>query len=310
MEISKKFEKGIETHTYQRIDPDYKVNIFLGYNDDGKMSMILTENGKEERVISSKLIEVHLNRREDHKLALSFDLLDLAYAPLFKVFCKDMIVVCERAGKDMAISTALVRWKYWKELFGKKRSQLLDKQEIKGLIGELYFLKNRLIPEFGYKNAVKSWMGPLQGHKDFEINRTWFEVKTINDGAAHITVHSLEQLESEIDGHLIVVRADETSENNEKAMNLNTMVLQVLDRIEDPEILEEFRIKLDHVGYSADREYDKFNYIVKGSEMYAVNNTFPRLRRSEINHAIGNVNYTLLIAGIEKFREEPCNDNR
>lgn len=28
MQISKKFEQGIEHHTYQRLDSDYKVNLF------------------------------------------------------------------------------------------------------------------------------------------------------------------------------------------------------------------------------------------------------------------------------------------
>ena len=303
MELSKKFEKGVNTRTYQRVDSDYKVNIYLGYNEDGKMSMVLTESGKEEKVNSSRLIDVHLKRREDHKLALSFDLLDEAYAPMFIVFCKDMIVTCERAGREMAISNALLRWKYWKEMFGKKRSQLLDKQEIKGLIGELYELKNRMIPEYGCKKSVKSWMGPLLGHKDFEINETWYEVKTINDGALQFIVSSLEQLESEITGHLIIVRADETSETNEKAVNLNKMVLQIIDLIKDPETLEEFRTKLDNVGYSAHSEYDNYNYIIKGSETYTVNENFPRLRRSEINDAIGNARYTILIAGITDFKE-------
>lgn len=303
MELAKKFEKGIETHTYQRIDPDYKVNIFLGYNDNGKMSMILTENGKEEKVKSSKLIDVHLKRRGDHKLALSFDLLDLAYAPMFTVFCKDMIIVCERAGKDMAISSALVRWKYWIEMFGKKRSQLLDRQEIKGLMGELYELKNHMIPVLRCKEAIKSWMGPLLGHKDFEVNDTWYEIKTINDGAIQLIISSLEQLESEDDGHLVVVWVNETSEANERSLNLNKMVLQITDLINDPEVLEEFRIKLDNVGYTLDPEYDNYNFVFKGTETYTVNDGFPRLRRSEVNEAIGNVKYTILLAGITDYKE-------
>lgn len=303
MDLLKKFERGIETHTYQRIDSDYKVNIFLGYNDDGKMSMILTEDGREERVKSSKLIDVQMKRREDRKIALSFDLLDQAYASMFTVFCKDMIVVCEKAGKDLAISSAIIRWKYWKELFGKKRSQLLDKQEIKGLMGELYELQMRMIPEYGYQKAIKSWMGPLLGHKDFEINDTWFEVKTINDGAVQLVVSSLEQLESEEDGHLIVVRVDETSENNSKSLNLNKLVLQIIDLIEDPEALEEFRIKLDNIGYTAESEYESYNFIVKGVDVYTVDKMFPRLRRKDMNNAIGNAKYTILFAGIADFKE-------
>lgn len=43
MQISKKFEQGIEQHTYQRLDSDYKVNLFLGYNEEGNMSMVITD---------------------------------------------------------------------------------------------------------------------------------------------------------------------------------------------------------------------------------------------------------------------------
>lgn len=303
MDLLRKFKSGAETHTYQRIDSDYKVNIFVGYNDDGKMSMILTEDGREERVKSSKLIDVQMKRREDRKLALSFDLLDQAYASMFTVFCKDMIVVCEKAGKEFAISSAIIRWKYWKELFGKKSSQLLDKQEIKGLMGELYELQMRMIPEYGDQKAIKSWMGPLLGHKDFEMNNTWFEVKTVNAGAIQLVVNSLEQLESEEEGHLVVVRMDETSENNDKALNLNKMVLQIIDLIENPDVLEDFRMKLDNIGYAVDSEYESYNFIVKGVEVYTVNESFPRLRRKDINNAIGNVKYTILIAAIADFKE-------
>lgn len=310
MDISKIFENGLKNHTYQRIAPHYKVDIFLGYNDDGKMSMILTENGKEEFVKSSKLIDVRLMRREDHKLALSFDLLDLAYASMFEVFCKDIILVCEYAKKGMAISTALVRWKYWKEMFGKKRSLILEKQEIKGLMGELYELKNYFIPKYGYKDAIKSWMGPLLGHKDFEIDNIWYEIKTINDGAVQINISSIEQLESDLDGNLVVVRVDESSENSENAINLNQLVLQIMNVIEDPEILEEFRTKLENIGYSVDSGYDDFNFLFKGRDVYIVNDKFPRLRRGEINSAIGNAKYTIMIAGISDFMELQGNEDR
>ncbi len=96
MNIEEKFKKGNISNTYQRIDSDYKVNIFLGYNDDGKMSMVITEPGKETAIKSSKLIDVSLKRREDQKMALTFDLLDDAYKSMFMVFCKDIIVICER----------------------------------------------------------------------------------------------------------------------------------------------------------------------------------------------------------------------
>lgn len=303
MDLSEKFESGRASHSYQRIGPDYKVNIYVGANDEGKMSMVIAENGRAEKVKSSRLIDVNLARREDQKLSLSFDLLDDTYAPMFMIFCEDMIVVCESSGKNMAISSALMRWKYWKEMFGRKRSELLEKQEIKGLIGELFVLRYRMAPEYGITEAVKSWMGPLLGHKDFEINDTWYEVKTIASGSASFTVNSLEQLESDVCGHLLTVVADDASETSGKAVNLNQMVRSVADLIKDPETMNEFLDKIDQAGYLPNTEYDSINFSILGLESYLVDDSFPRLRRSEVNQAIGNAKYTILLAGIARSKE-------
>lgn len=304
MQLVEKFQKGIETHTYQRIDSEYKVNVFLGYNPDGQMSMVITENGRNEKVKSTKLIDVNLNRREDGKMALSFDLLDKAYESMFVVFCKDMILICEKAGRDMAISNALIRWKYWKEMFGKRQSTLLDKSEVKGLIGELIELKEHFIPAYGVADAISSWMGPLLGHKDFEVSDTWYEVKCVNEDAVQVAISSIEQLESDVDGHLVVVRLEDTSLTNAGSITLNRLVFEVMEMIKDPEVLEQFRIKLDNIGYEANQAYDEMAFIHKGTQRYTVNEKFPRLRRQEINEAIGNARYTILFNGIVEFKED------
>ena len=153
MDIEEKFESGKIGRTYRRVDPDYKVDIFLGYNDDGQMSMVIAEPGKETSVKSSKYINASLKRREDGKLSLAFDLTDDSYKTMFVLFCKDVIVVCDKAGPDMAISSASRRWKYWKNLFGARRQNLLDKTEVQGLVGELLQLKNFFIANYGEKKV-------------------------------------------------------------------------------------------------------------------------------------------------------------
>ena len=304
MDIQKKFEAGRQNHTYQRIDANYVVNIFLGYNEKGNMSMIITENGVEAKVKSSKFIEVSLKRREDKKLALAFDLLDEAYNSLFLIFCKDIITVCEKAGVDMAISNALMRWKYWRELFGRQSSHLLDSQEIKGLIGELIILKDRFIPKYAVAKSIESWMGPLLGHKDFEISDTWYEVKTIPENATQVTISSLEQLEADNDGHLIIVRLEDSNAVTDNTITLNTLVTSIVNLIDDPEIIDLFRGKLDNMGYCPDLEYDKYNFILKSVCQYKIIPTFPRLRRKNTDTNIANVKYSILLNGIRDFLEE------
>lgn len=303
MELQKKFDKGAESHTYQRIDADYRTNIFLGYNDDGQMSMVITESGKDVAVKSSQIINVQLKKREDNKLALSFDLIDISYKSLFLVFCKDIIITSEKAGNEMAISNALIRWKYWKEMFGKRRQNILDKMEIKGLIGELIELKEYFMERWDETTAITSWMGPLLGHKDFEIEETWYEIKSVNENAVQVTISSLEQLESDAEGHLVIIRLEDTNTSNNQSINLNQMVADISNKIIDPENMGLFLTKLDNVGYEYNTEYDNYNFTYKGTQRYSVGNDFPRIRRSEINPSIGNVKYTILLDGISEFRE-------
>ena len=303
MDLSGKFAKGEANHTYQRIDADYKVNVFLGYNDHGQMSMVITERGRDVPVKSTKLIDVSLKRREDGKHALSFDLVDNGYRPMFLLFCKDMIITCEKAGPDAAFSSALLRWKYWKEMFGKKKSSILDRMTIKGLAGELIELRDHFIPEYGAGRAISSWMGPLLGHKDFEIDDTWFEVKAVSESALQVIINSLEQLESEVNGHLVVIRLEDTAAASKISTNLNKLVIEITNCIEDPEVMDLFRTRLDNIGYVCDEEYNNYNYIYKGTERYCVNDDFPRLRRSSLPGPIGNAKYSIILNGIESFRE-------
>ena len=117
-------------------------------------------------------------------------------------------------------------------------------------------------------------------------------------------ISSLEQLESDTNGHLVVVKLEDTSSASGCSINLNEVVISVVDKISDPDVLEIFRTKLDNVGYAFDAEYDNYNFLYKGTQRYYVNEKFPRLKRSEINSTIGNAKYTILLDGITEFKED------
>ncbi len=304
MNISEKFNIGRRSFTYQRVDAEYKTNIFLGYNEAGQMSMVITEVAKIQKMTSSKIINVSLRKREDNKIALSFDLVDYHYMDLFLIFCEDIIKTCERVSNDFAIKESIGRWKFWKEMFGKQDSHILEKQEIKGLIGELIVLQELFINEKGSKKAVESWLGPLLGHKDFEVDDTWYEVKAVNENSNQVTISSLEQLESNVLGHLILVRLEETSSVSKLSTNLNKIVLGLLDEIKDIYDLLLFKERIIQTGYIYDDRYNDINYTYKGMEQYKVDDQFPRLRKNMLHPSIGNAKYTILLDGIEGYREE------
>ena len=170
----------------------------------------------------------------------------------------------------MAISSAAARWKYWKELFGNKKTDLLDSMSIKGLLGELLVLRDRLMVNYGPEAAVKGWMGPLLGHIDFEIDSTWYEVKSVSENAIQIIISSLEQLHSDCVGHLAVVRLEETSAVSTGGESLNSAVFSIANKIDDPEVLSLFWNRLDNMGFEINPEYDSCRYLHKGTQYYVV----------------------------------------
>lgn len=303
MDIADKFNKGKESHTYQRIDCSFRVDVFLGYNDEGNMSMVIVDDGPAVKVNSSKMITVKMGSREDGRKALSFDLIDNMYSSLFIIFCKDIILNCEKAGNTFAISTALLRWKYWKEMFDRKKTEMLDKNEVKGLLGELIILKDFFIANYGVQKALISWMGPLLGHKDFEIDDTWYEVKSVNENAIQVTINSLEQLDSDVEGHLAVVRLEDSNFASSLSININTLVSEIYEIIEDPDDYNLFENKLGNVGYEYKTEYDNICFVYKGLQMYKVDKQFPRLVRNNVDPSISNVKYSLLLEGLKEYLE-------
>lgn len=304
MDVSKIYEEGKELRTYRRIEPSYKANIFLGYNESGNMSLVIIGDHSYMEIKSTKFINISLTRRNDSKYALTFDLLDDRFETMFYIFTNDIINYCEGNDKDNTIPNAVKRWKYWKALFGNNLPSLLSINEVKGLIGELFFLKNYIMKMYGDELAINSWMGPELGHKDFELNDSWYEVKTVSEGAIQVGINSIEQLDSEFVGHLIVVRMEKSGLFVEGGITLNRLVESISSQIEDIELFSLFFEKLSGIGYRYSVEYDKYVFLFKGMEAYMINDQFPRIRKEQLPTAVSNVKYTLLLDLISCFRED------
>ena len=132
----------------------------------------------------------------------------------------------------------------------------------------------------------------------------WYEIKSVNENALQVKISSLEQLESEKEGHLVVVRLEDTSTVAENSVNINKLVVEIMSLITDVENLNVLQTKLDNIGYSFDEEYELWNFLYKGRQSYYVDDMFPRIRKKDVDNAIGNAQYTIMLDGIERFKED------
>ena len=186
----------------------------------------------------------------------------------------------------------------------KNISGLLSFSEIKGLIGELVFLKSVLFDKYGKTIALQSWIGPDKADQDFVCSDKWYEVKATVSGASTIKISSIEQLDTENDGELVIVYLDKTSYANPNRITLNNIVDEVeksLDNGEQRRLLGDILIRQGYVHRS---EYDEHGFVCTSISRYAVTQEFPTLRKQNIPSEVANANFLLSIPAIRDYLKE------
>lgn len=302
MNVKSMFSKVSKNGTHVRISSKYLIEIFFGLDVNGKYEMVIRCKGRKPKISSSKIIDVMIECFVSNEIAIHFILQENNYLSIFYKFCEDMASYVESYDEKVALSATIKRWKEWNKMFSKKKKKLLDEKEIKGLIGELIILREYFFLHYSENEAIQSWLGPLGGHKDFEIDDTWYEVKTKTSSALMVEISSLEQLDSDRDGHLVVVSLDSTSPVSIGAINLNLMVASVMSLFSDPDNMELFITRLSIKGYTFEEEYEKVAFFHRKTDYYYVNDSFPKLIRSQINPGIGKAEYSIILNSIQDHK--------
>lgn len=295
--------QGIDS--FRRVDEEHPLDIYLGKDASARTSMLLISKSVPMQIYSSHLIGITIGKRNDGAWALSFSLLDNQYQDMFFHFCDD-IINSTRDVKDKSQGTTFVCLRYlkWQEMLKKNSLGLLSFSEIKGLIGELVFLKEFLFDKYGKNIALQSWIGPDKADQDFVCADSWYETKATVSGAATIKISSIEQLDTINDGELVVVYLDKTSYANPNRITLNGIVDEIEKNLDNGEQRQLLRDILIRQGYVHRNEYDEQGFVCTLINRYAVTQSFPALRKKDIPSAIANSNYLLSLSAIQDFLKE------
>ena len=280
------------------------VKAYYGINKDGffRISFLSKENPNIKG--TTKNIEI-VQGEASGNYWTCFDLKNDSLLSVFCTFGEDMIsCVVNEKNEYHAISNLRTRFNTWLALFKKSRNPLSE-EEAKGLFGELWFLSEYMLCKYGVDDAINSWSGPEKYSKDYSINETWYEIKTINNSSATIKISSLQQLSSNVIGHLVIVRVEEMSELfNGLKSSINKLCQVIISKISDSNTKDNFLDKLSNMGYDFCDDLGNKNYQVHSMQSYLVDDDFPVLRESDIkSEAINNVSYELIVKFIKNNEE-------
>ena len=254
----------------------YGIDILLPITDEGtKTSLMLTLNDKDEW--------------------------DIFYS-----LCLDLMRATSDCISEGSVVTVIIRrLEQWHEFLKKDRAKIMSEAEQKGLIGELLFLRDYLLPRFPASAALSFWQGPLDAPQDFCIGDSAVEVKCqLGTSKPLIRISSVEQLNTQLARlYLFVVTVGKGAEEIDNVVNLPIIIgeIRALIQSSQPSSGELFENLLLRAGYTDLQEYNAFRFVVSKFRFYEVAEDFPRLRSADIPEGIANLTMDIMLDKCSQF---------
>lgn len=282
------------------------VKVYYGINKDGFFRLAFLSANSPNIKGSTKNIEIIQGNSGDNNYWTCFDLKNDQLLPVFSIFCEDLAsCVVGEMDEHFALLKLKNRFSTRTALFKKSRKPL-SLEKAKGLYGELYFLDNYLLKKYGEDKTIRGWGGPEMYSKDFSIDNTWYEIKTINASSTIAKIASIQQLSSDLIGRLVIVRVEEMTDSYDGELSsINKLCQNIISKIESNEIKDIFLDKLSSLGFDFCDDLANKNYNVSSIETYIVEGEFPALKENDIkSEAINNVSYELILKLIKDYRKD------
>ncbi len=228
---------------------------------------------------------------------------------IFKSLCVDLIYASENASTHSeAVNIIIRRLLRWHEFLKREKLHLLSPEAIKGLIGELLFMKNVLAPQFGWAESISFWNGPLGAPQDFAVYDTAVEVKAQSGSSKpYIQISSLEQMEAQLPDFYLVVNTLATIEpEHDEAFTLNSLISDIRKELcsIDDMTRELFESLVFQVGYIQLEQYDSPSFRCIASKSFFVDEHFPRLMVTNVPSGITKASYQISLDSCMPFEKE------
>ena len=290
-------QKGV-----QRIDADHPLNFFARINERNQEQLILVTAVEPVQLKSSKGLYIEKNKRKDGLWATQISNEVKSNVEVFAVFCQDLMDASENAISEIeGLQIVINRFVIWQNMF-ESINKTLPRNTLKGLIGELKFASECLSTKLEWSVILEGWRGPDAGDRDFVFANSWYEVKAIKTGKSSVTISSLDQLDSDNEGRLVVFRIDDSSSTDPNGINVRDYIRNIRKQFGGNLLLEKkFAMKLVEIGYVEKPEYADIWFSFNGIEEYFVNETFPKLTRKDIPAQITEAKYNLSLPTLSNW---------
>lgn len=295
--------EGGEGTGYLRVSVEHPVDLFVGV-EDGHRALLLICDREPPAPPPLDVISSHTGRREDGRWAFVVRIEKADLGGLFAYLAENLV---EATGRETDCHKAAIRLverlKWWQRLLSRGRTGILGDRELRGLVGELLFLRDFAIPALGPRAAVEGWVGQLDASRDFHFASVDVEVKAVGSDASTIRISSAEQLQR-ADAPIVLAKTvlESVSGDAQGAFSVLQIVNDVRLKCEpDDDVAAALSQRLWAAGYADRDEYGKIHFVAKPPVFYEVVRNFPVLVPAVLPHGIVQCTYQIEIASIARF---------
>jgi hypothetical protein len=295
----------------KRINTDSPDSLYWGLYYDNSYIFIWETKLNNERYFAniigknSDKIEILAERFNDKdEITLILKLRSKDYWNIFEHLCIDIYNNIRYYKDDIQkLDSYTKRIKAWKGFFKESKNKKLSLEQIKGLLGELYFLYTYLAPKYGLPNSIDCWTGPIPHKQDFNTDKIIFEIKTHMATSPYVKISSKEQLTLIDDNrnlYLVKYTLSPTKHLNDASFDLNHLINVIRQKLPLSH-LEVFNDLLDKAGYKYDKSFDQHRFRISPPIFYKINEDFPRIDSNKIHDCIESVTYCLPVSAIQRY---------
>ena len=242
---------------------------------------------------------------DSDRFTLQLILTKPAYEDIFTALVEDILNNLASIEEEQnAIAEFITRLQRWQKFLEKHDRNGLSQMVQQGLYGELWFLREIVIPQLGCNRGVQSWTGARGSQQDFQFKQCAVEVKTTATKKHQIiAIASEKQLDDTGIANLILLHLS-LDIRQVTGQSLPEIVASVRTLIANDVIAKEnLEILLFEAGYldiHATR-YEQTRYTIREINYFQVEEDFPRIVEADLRNGVGNVRYTIAVDQCKKF---------
>jgi len=272
----------LSSRVFSALDSERQRHILIQLETDD-----LEYNDHQSRGIQVITRELNVHGQEPSRY-IDLLCLDIAGYSGFDLIGSEIITELAKGSKSPSETVHQVLAK-WRRFWGQIPQDLLSRNEITGLIAELRFFLEKMIPQVGPAEAVRRWRGPFGSRHDFEWQGESVEVKATTASRGRIFhINGIDQLEHPENGKLFFFGVRLREEGGAE-LTLPRIIETCRNIVSsDDDALDKFESALVRIGYSPQHndEYEKTRFRIIEEILFEVKDDFPKIGASNFVNGI------------------------